>query len=107
MSSLIVIIVIMFMAFIVPSFYPYSYEQQIRGSENLGILQYSKAETERMEAGERCSPLSGNRQPGAGYHDKNSDGQPHIAPGGPCGQYDHPCDRIDLVPLPVISGKER
>ncbi len=56
MSSLIVIIVIMFMAFIVPSFYPYSYEQQIRGSENLGILQYSKAETERMEAGENVFP---------------------------------------------------
>ncbi|MBP7175025.1 MAG: ABC transporter permease [Thermoclostridium sp.] len=56
MASLIVIIVIMFMAFIVPSFYPYSYEQQIRGSENLGIMQYSKEETALMEAGEEVFP---------------------------------------------------
>ena len=34
MTSLIVIIIIMIFAFILPSFYPYSYEQQIR-SENL------------------------------------------------------------------------
>ena len=39
MVSLVVIIAIMIFAFIIPSFYPYSYEQQIRGSENLGIME--------------------------------------------------------------------
>ena len=54
MASLFVIIVIMISAFIIPAFYPYSYEQQIRGSENLGIMEYSESELERIEAGERC-----------------------------------------------------
>jgi len=44
MASLIVIILIFIFAFIVPSFYPYSYEQQIRGSENLAPMQYSEKE---------------------------------------------------------------
>ena len=56
MASLVVIIIIMIFAFIVPAFYPYSYEQQIRGSENLGIMQYSEAETARIEAGEKVFP---------------------------------------------------
>lgn len=56
MMSLVVIIIIMAFAFIVPRFYPYSYEQQIRGSENLGIMEYSEAETERIEAGEKVFP---------------------------------------------------
>ena len=38
MVSLIVIIIIMIFSFIVPSFYPYSYEQQIRGSEHLAPM---------------------------------------------------------------------
>jgi len=56
MISLFVIIVIFIMAFIVPSFYPYTYEQQIRGSENLGILEYSAQEKARMEDGESVFP---------------------------------------------------
>ncbi len=56
MISLVVIIVIMILAFIVPTFYPYSYEQQIRGSENLGVMKYSKQETERIQAGEKVFP---------------------------------------------------
>lgn len=56
MASLFVIIVIMISAFIIPAFYPYSYEQQIRGSENLGIMEYSESELERIEAGEKVFP---------------------------------------------------
>lgn len=56
MISLVVIIVIMILAFIVPSFYPYTYEQQIRGSENLGVMKYSEQEIERMQAGEKVFP---------------------------------------------------
>jgi len=56
MISLTVIILIMIFAFILPSVYPYSYEQQIRGSENLGILQYSEDELARKETGEKVFP---------------------------------------------------
>ncbi|MDY3919193.1 MAG: ABC transporter permease [Candidatus Limivivens sp.] len=56
MVSLAVVIIIMFFSFIVPSFYPYSYEQQIRGSENLAPMKYSEAEQERIEAGEKVFP---------------------------------------------------
>ena len=56
MVSLIVIVIIMIFAFIVPSFYPYTYRDQIRGSENLAPMQYSQQELERMEAGESVFP---------------------------------------------------
>ena len=56
MISFVVIVIVLIMAFIVPSFYPYSYEQQIRGSENLGVMEYSKEEIARMEAGEKVFP---------------------------------------------------
>lgn len=56
MASLIVIIIIMIFAFVGPYFYPYSYEQQIRESENLGIMQYSEEELARIEAGEKVFP---------------------------------------------------
>ncbi|MDO5337852.1 MAG: ABC transporter permease [Eubacteriales bacterium] len=56
MTSLIVVIIIMIFSFIVPNFYPYSYEQQIRGSENLAPMTYSEEEQERMEAGEKVFP---------------------------------------------------
>lgn len=56
MASLIVILVIMFFSFIVPSFYPYSYEQQIKGAENLAPFEYSEAEEERMAIGEKVFP---------------------------------------------------
>ena len=51
MVSLVVILIIMFCAFIVPMFYPYSYEQQVRGSENLAPMEYSAQELERIAAG--------------------------------------------------------
>lgn len=56
MISLAVIVIIMIFAFVLPSFYPYSYEQQIRGSENLNLMQYSQSELARKAAGERVFP---------------------------------------------------
>ena len=56
MVSGIVILIIMFFSFIVPGFYPYSYEQQIKGSESLAPMEYSEKELERMDAGEDVFP---------------------------------------------------
>ena len=56
MVSLAVIILIMFMSFIVPSFYPYSYEQQQKGAENLRPMTYSAWEQEQMAKGEKVFP---------------------------------------------------
>ncbi|MCI6004291.1 MAG: ABC transporter permease [Blautia sp.] len=56
MVSLAVVIVIMICAFIVPAFYPYTYEQQIKGSENLAPMTYSEEELARKEAGENVFP---------------------------------------------------
>ena len=56
MVSLVVIVIFLICAFIVPSFYPYSYEEQIRGSENLRPFQYSDTENERKAAGESVFP---------------------------------------------------
>jgi len=68
MASLIVIILFLIGAFIVPSFYPYSYEQQIRGSEALMPMQFSEAEQERMAAGEFVFPhFLGTDQLGRDY----------------------------------------
>lgn len=44
MAALVVIIVISFFAFIGPEIYSYSYEQQMRGSENLAPMEYSGKE---------------------------------------------------------------
>lgn len=56
MVSLLVIILVMIFAFIVPEFYPYAYEQQIRGSENLFPMQYSAEELARKAQGEAVFP---------------------------------------------------
>lgn len=56
MVSLVVIILVMIFAFIIPGFYPYSYEQQIRGSENLAPMQYSADELALKEQGEGVFP---------------------------------------------------
>ena len=56
MVSLFIILLTLVFAFILPSFYPYSYEEQIRGSENLRPLQYSESEVELKEAGESVFP---------------------------------------------------
>ena len=68
MSALVIVLVIMVFAFIVPMFYPYSYEQQIKGSERLGIMQYSAKELEQIEAGESIFPhVLGTDQNGRDY----------------------------------------
>lgn len=56
MVSLAVIILIMIFAFIVPHFYPYSYEMQIKGANNLAPMQYSAAEQAIIDAGGSVFP---------------------------------------------------
>lgn len=55
-GSMAVILIIVIFAYILPSFWPYSYEQQIRGSENLAPFSYSGAEQARIDAGEKVFP---------------------------------------------------
>ena len=52
MASLVIIILIMILSFIVPSFYPYSYKTQ----NNLAPMQYSQDELARIDAGESVFP---------------------------------------------------
>lgn len=54
--SLVVIILIVIFAYILPGFWPYSYEQQIRGSENLSPFAYSEAEQQLIDGGEKVFP---------------------------------------------------
>lgn len=56
MTSLVVIILVFIFAFIGPAVYPYRYEEQIRGSENLAPMQYSETELQRIAAGEKVFP---------------------------------------------------
>ena len=56
MVSLVVIVFVFIFSFLVPQFYPDSYEQQIRGSENLAPMQYSEKELEAKAAGESVFP---------------------------------------------------
>lgn len=68
MVSLAVIIIVMIFSYIVPQFYPYSYEQQIRGSENLKPMQYSAQELTAMESGQDVFPhVLGTDQLGRDY----------------------------------------
>lgn len=56
MTSLIVILVIFVLSFIVPTVYPYKYEQQIKTSVNLAPMQYSETEQAQIDAGEKVFP---------------------------------------------------
>ena len=56
MVSLVVILIVMFFAFIVPSFYPYTYKTQMKGANNLAPMEYSKEEQARIDAGEKVFP---------------------------------------------------
>lgn len=56
MVSLVVIILIMIFSFIVPSFYPYSYKEQIKGANHLAPMEYSEEEQARIDAGESVFP---------------------------------------------------
>ncbi len=68
MTAFVIVAVIMILAFIVPLFYPYAYEQQIKGSERLGIMEYSASELDRIAAGESVFPhFLGTDQNGRDY----------------------------------------
>ena len=56
MVSAAVILIVMFFSFIVPSFYPYTYDHQIKGANNLKPMEYSAEEMARIEAGEDVFP---------------------------------------------------
>ncbi len=56
MVSLVIIVLIMIFAYVLPSFWPYSYEQQIKYSNNLAPMEYSEQELARIEAGEDVFP---------------------------------------------------
>jgi oligopeptide transport system permease protein len=56
MVSLTIIVLIMIFSFIVPMFYPYTYETQLRGSENLTPMTYSEDEQAQIDAGENVFP---------------------------------------------------
>ena len=56
MVSLVFIVIIMLFAYVVPAFWPYSYDQQIKYSENLAPFEYGKKELERIDAGEKIFP---------------------------------------------------
>ena len=54
--SLIIIFIIVVFAYFLPSFWPYSYEQQIRGSEHLSPFTYGPEEQVRIDNGESVFP---------------------------------------------------
>lgn len=56
MISLFFILLIVVFAYILPSFWPYTYDQQIKYSENLSAFEYGKTELARIEAGEKVFP---------------------------------------------------
>ena len=68
MTSLCIVIFIIFLCFIVPAFYPYKYEQQIKGSERLGPMQYSATELQMKANGQKVFPhFLGTDQNGRDY----------------------------------------
>ncbi|MBO4693893.1 MAG: ABC transporter permease [Clostridia bacterium] len=54
--SLVVIVLIIIFAYFLPAFWPYRYEQQLRGSENLAPFTYSADEQAKIDAGESVFP---------------------------------------------------
>ena len=56
MAAFIALVIVFVFAFIVPSFYPYTYDQQVRGSENLHPFEYSEQEQARIDKGEDVPP---------------------------------------------------
>lgn len=56
MVSLAVILLVMIFSFLVPGFYPYSYETQIKGANNLAPMEYSEEEQARIAQGEKVFP---------------------------------------------------
>lgn len=56
MVAAVVILLVIICAFVVPNLYPYEYDQQIRGSENLWPMQYSEEEQALIDSGESVFP---------------------------------------------------
>lgn len=56
MVSLVFILIIIVFAYFLPSFWPYTYDQQIKYSENLSPFEYGKDEQARIDAGESVFP---------------------------------------------------
>ena len=56
MVSLFFILAIVIFAYVLPAFWPYTYEQQVKYSENLAPFTYSQKELARIEAGEKVFP---------------------------------------------------
>ena len=56
MVSLVFIIIVVIFAYFLPSVWPYSYEQQIKYSENLAPFEYGQTEQARIDAGESVFP---------------------------------------------------
>ena len=56
MVSAAVIVIVMIFSFIVPAFYPYTYDYQIKGANNLKPMEYSEEELARIDAGEDVFP---------------------------------------------------
>ena len=68
MTAFIIVVIIFILAFIVPAFYPYGYEQQMKGSERLYPMQYSQSELARISNGEKVFPhILGTDQNGRDY----------------------------------------
>lgn len=56
MVSLVFILIVVIFAYFLPAFWPYSYEQQIKGSENLAPFKYSQSEQALIDKGEKVFP---------------------------------------------------
>ena len=56
MVSFVFIIAIAIFAYILPAVWPYSYSEQVKGSNNLAPFEYSAAEQARIDAGEKVFP---------------------------------------------------
>jgi oligopeptide transport system permease protein len=56
MVALFIILFYILAAFLGPTVVPYKYSQQIRGSENLGMMENSDLELQKIEAGEKIFP---------------------------------------------------
>ncbi len=56
MVSFVIILLIAFVAYILPIFWPYGYADQVKGSNNLAPFEYSEAEQAKIDAGESVFP---------------------------------------------------
>ena len=56
MVSAVMILIVIIFAFIVPTFYPYKYEQQIKGAVYLAPMTYSAGEQAMIDAGQKVFP---------------------------------------------------